>query len=96
MRKIDSSWGFSIIFERYFFDMFFAYFEKTHIDEGFEENLTFHFIYSNWKVYGDSIFADDFDYFGLIFEFFALILDLGGGGETGGDFWLHGVDDFEV
>lgn len=86
----------AVIFDGYFFLVLLAYFEEAHVNKGFEQYLAFHFVDPDREFDGESIFADDFDDFGLVFEFLAFVLDLGGGGKSGGDFGLHGVDDFEV
>lgn len=57
--------------------MLFSYFEEAHIDEGFKQNLAFHFVYSDGQFDSESVLADHFDDFCLIFEFLALIFDFG-------------------
>ena len=94
--ELNGPGGLSVVFDGDLFDMLLADLEEAHIDEGFEENLALHLVDPDGQVDGNAVLADDLDDLGLVFEFLALVLDLGGGGEAGGDFGLHGVDDFEV
>ena len=96
MGKLDGPGGLSVVFDRDLLDMLLADFEEAHVDEGLEEDLALHLVDPDGEFDGDAVLADDLDDFGLVFEFLALVLDLGGGGEPGCDFGLHGVDDFEV
>ena len=47
--------------------MLFSYFEETHIDEGFEKDLTFHFVHSDRQLDSDAILTYDFDDLCFIF-----------------------------
>lgn len=94
--EFDGAGGLPVVFYGDFFDVLFADLEEAHIDEGLEEDLALHLVDPDGQVNGDAVLANDLDDLSLVFEFFALVFDLGGGGEAGGDFGLHGVDDFEV
>lgn len=80
MTELNRACCFSVVLDGYFLFVLFSYLQKAHIDEGFEKNLTFHFIHSDWQLDSESLLADDFDDFSLVFEFFALVLDFGSGG----------------
>lgn len=96
MTKFNQSWSLTIIFNCYFFLMLLAYFQESHIDKRFKQNLTFHFINSDGQFNSNSILADNFDYLCFIFKLFAFVFDLGCGTQARSDFWLHAIDDFEV
>lgn len=80
MTEFDCAYCLPVILDGYLFLVLLAYFEEAHIDERLEEYLAFHLVDPDWQLNGESIFADDFDDFRLIFELLAFILDLGGGG----------------
>lgn len=80
MAKLDRTNCFPVIFNCYFFLVLLSDFQKAHINEGLKEYLAFHFIDSDGQFDGESVFADDLDDFCFVFEFFAFVFDLGGGG----------------
>ena len=96
MAKLDCSNSLAVIFYCNFFLMLFTDLQKSHINERFKQYLAFHFVDSNWQLDSEPILTNHLDYFRLIFELLTFVFDFCGGRESGGDFWLHGVDDFEV
>ena len=70
--------------------------EEAEVNEGLKEDLALHLVYPDWQFNSESFLTDYFDDFSFVFELLAFIFDFGGGGESGGDLGLHGIDDFEV
>ncbi len=79
MTELNRANCFTVILNCYLFLVLLTYFQETHINEGFKKYLTFHLIDPDGKFDCESIFTDDLNDFGLIFELFAFILDLGSG-----------------
>lgn len=75
MFELYFSCCFTDIFEYNFFLMFFSTLDKTKINKGFKDDLTFSLINSDRELRNSALITKDFNDFSLIFEFLTMEFD---------------------